>query len=202
MLSTQHELLAHDSNQAHPRSLMDLVLQAPHHKHKIHAYRLDLKHKTTFSSLRLEAFVQVTRTVSLELGFLAWVSALQWHSTNSRLGEAFSLGRDHFSPKTKVSRLAAIQAETQIFAISRLGETCSPKRDDLSPKSWLSAWARCFSKTRAKSLLLLPRRGLLAWVKITYVFLVHAHKHQKQYQTMVHLLPSNLYQRANLMNMI
>jgi len=35
MWSTQHELLARDSNQAHPRSPMDLVLRTPHHKHKI-----------------------------------------------------------------------------------------------------------------------------------------------------------------------
>jgi len=34
MLSTHHELLARDSNQAHPRSPKDLVLQAQHHKHK------------------------------------------------------------------------------------------------------------------------------------------------------------------------
>jgi len=29
----------------------------------------------------------------------------QWHSASSRLGETISPGRDHHSPKTKVTRL-------------------------------------------------------------------------------------------------
>jgi len=135
------------------------------------------------SSLRLEAFAQATRTVSLKLGSLAWASTLQWHSANSRLGETLSLERYHSSLKTKVPRLATFQAKNIGFTTSsRLGEALSPEWDGLSLKTRSLRLSEMLEQNYGEFLLLSPRRDELACARILVLVIVHACRVETQHK--------------------